>query len=107
MGPPARYFNIYAALPGHRAQWPIGSPAVFGSRVRDDAPAGSNLDGLVAFTQPIAPSPLLALEARLAWPLIPTVRDADRCPRVMAGLVPATHVFVYKGKMLEYRPAPA
>ncbi len=57
---------LRAALPGLRAQWPIRSLALFGSRVRDDARADSDLDVLVEFAVPIALSSFLALEERLA-----------------------------------------
>ncbi len=56
---------LRAALPSLRAQWPIRSLAVFGSRVRDDATAGSDLDVVVEFASPVALSSFLALEARL------------------------------------------
>jgi uncharacterized protein len=54
------------ALPGLRAEWPIGSLAVFGSRVRGDAGQDSDLDVLVEFSRPIPLSSFLALEERLA-----------------------------------------
>lgn len=57
---------LRAALPGLREEWPIRSLALFGSRVRDDATANSDLDVLVEFARPIALSSFLALEARLA-----------------------------------------
>jgi predicted nucleotidyltransferase len=57
--------SLRAALPGLRAQWPIRSLALFGSRVRDDATPGSDLDVLVEFARPVALSSFLALEARL------------------------------------------
>ena len=56
---------LRAALPGLRAQWPIRSLAVFGSRIRDDATVGSDLDVLVEFARPVPLSSFLALEARL------------------------------------------
>jgi predicted nucleotidyltransferase len=49
-----------------RAQWPIRSLALFGSRVRDDATPDSDLDILVEFARPVALSSFLALEERLA-----------------------------------------
>jgi predicted nucleotidyltransferase len=58
--------TLRGALPGLRTRWPIRSLALFGSRVRDDAAPGSDLDVLVEFTRPIALSSFLALEARLA-----------------------------------------
>lgn len=58
--------ELRAALPSLRAQWPIRSLALFGSRVRDDATPDSDLDVLVEFAQPIPLSAFLALEARLA-----------------------------------------
>ena len=58
--------SVRTALPGLRKQWPIRSLALFGSRVRDDAKPGSDLDVLVEFDGPIALSSFLALEERLA-----------------------------------------
>jgi predicted nucleotidyltransferase len=58
--------KLRAALPDLRAEWPIRSLALFGSRVRDDASPGSDLDVLVEFTGPVALSSFLALEERLA-----------------------------------------
>jgi predicted nucleotidyltransferase len=57
--------TLRAALPGLREQWPIRTLALFGSRVRNDAAADSDLDVLVEFTRPIALSSFLALEERL------------------------------------------
>jgi uncharacterized protein len=57
---------LRAALPDLREEWPIRSLALFGSRVRDDATANSDLDVLVDFARPVALSSFLALEARLA-----------------------------------------
>ena len=57
---------LRTALPDLREEWPIRSLALFGSRVRDDATASSDLDVLVEFAQPVALSSFLALEARLA-----------------------------------------
>ena len=54
------------ALPDLRAQWPIRSLALFGSRVRDDATPGSDLDVLVTFERPVPLSSFLALEQRLS-----------------------------------------
>lgn len=54
------------ALPDLRAQWPIRSLALFGSRVRSDATPNSDLDVLVAFERPIPLSSFLALEQKLA-----------------------------------------
>lgn len=54
------------ALPALREQWPIHSLALFGSRVRDDAVMGSDLDVLVEFAAPVTLSNFLALEDRLA-----------------------------------------
>ena len=56
---------LRAALPGLRAEWPVRSLALFGSRVRGDAGAASDLDVLVEFERPVTLSALLALEARL------------------------------------------
>jgi predicted nucleotidyltransferase len=57
--------RLRAALPALRAQWPIRSLALFGSRVRDDARQDSDLDVLVEFARPIPLSSFLALEDRL------------------------------------------
>ena len=57
---------LRAAMPELRAQWPIRSLALFGSRVRDDATPDSDLDVLVEFERPVALSSFLALEERLA-----------------------------------------
>lgn len=57
---------LRAALPELRANWPIRSLALFGSRVRDDARPDSDLDVLVEFDGPIALSGFLTLEERLA-----------------------------------------
>lgn len=57
--------TLRAALPGLRAQWPIRSLALFGSRVRDDATPDSDLDVLVEFARPVPLSAFLALEDRL------------------------------------------
>ena len=57
---------LRAALPELRAEWPIKSLALFGSRVRDDATEQSDLDVLVEFSGPIGLSGFLALEERLA-----------------------------------------
>jgi uncharacterized protein len=58
--------TLHDALPSLRAEWPIGSLAVFGSRVRGDAGQDSDLDVLVEFSRPIPLSSFLALEERLA-----------------------------------------
>ena len=57
--------TLRTALPELRATWPIRSLAVFGSQVRDDATADSDLDVLVEFERPVPLSTFLALEARL------------------------------------------
>ena len=57
---------LRVALPGLRERWPIGSLALFGSRVRDDATPDSDLDVLVEFAKPVALSSFLALEEWLA-----------------------------------------
>ena len=57
--------TLRAALPGLRAQWPIRSLALFGSRVRDDATPDSDLDILVEFARTVTLSSFLALEDRL------------------------------------------
>ncbi len=54
------------ALPDLRAQWPIHSLALFGSRVRDDAKPDSDLDVLVTFARPVPLSAFLALEQKLS-----------------------------------------
>lgn len=53
------------ALPALKAEWPIRSLALFGSRVRGDATTSSDLDVLVAFERPVPLSSFLALEQRL------------------------------------------
>jgi predicted nucleotidyltransferase len=58
--------SLRSAMPALRRQWPIGSLALFGSRVRDDATPVSDLDVLVAFTRPVPLSSFLALKERLA-----------------------------------------
>jgi predicted nucleotidyltransferase len=58
--------TLRTALPDLRTQRPIRSLALFGSRVRDDATPGSDLDVLVEFARPVALSSFLALEARLS-----------------------------------------
>lgn len=57
---------LRTALPSLRAQWPIRSLALFGSRVRHDATPDSDLDVLVEFQHPVALSSFLALEEKLA-----------------------------------------
>ena len=57
---------LRAALPELRQKWPIGSLALFGSRVRGDATPDSDLDVLVEFARPVALSSFLALEEELA-----------------------------------------
>jgi hypothetical protein len=57
--------TLRSALPDLRREWPIGSLALFGSRVRDDARPDSDLDVLVEFTQPISLFSFLELEERL------------------------------------------
>jgi predicted nucleotidyltransferase len=42
--------SLRSAMPELQRQWPIGSLALFGSRVRDDATPVSDLDVLVEFT---------------------------------------------------------
>jgi uncharacterized protein len=58
--------TLRAALPALRTEWPIRSLALFGSRVRDDFRADSDLDILVEFARPIPLSRYLALEDKLA-----------------------------------------
>jgi predicted nucleotidyltransferase len=57
---------LRAALLELREKWPIGSLALFGSRVRNDATPASDLDVLVRFDGPLPLSALVALEDRLA-----------------------------------------
>ncbi|MCX7382295.1 MAG: nucleotidyltransferase family protein [Alphaproteobacteria bacterium] len=57
--------TLRTALPGLRAEWPIRSLALFGSRMRDDMTAESDLDVLVEFSTPVPLSAFLALEERL------------------------------------------
>ena len=54
------------ALPDLRRRWPIRSLALFGSVVRDEARADSDLDVLVEFDRPIDMFAFLALEDALA-----------------------------------------
>jgi predicted nucleotidyltransferase len=58
--------RLRAALPNLRQRWPIGSLALFGSVVRDEATVESDLDVLVEFSQPIDLFAFLALEEELA-----------------------------------------
>jgi len=58
--------SLRSAMPELRRQWPIGSLALFGSRVRADATQLSDLDVFVAFIHPVPLSSFLALEERLA-----------------------------------------
>jgi predicted nucleotidyltransferase len=57
---------VRKALPDLRAEWPIRTLALFGSRVRQDATLISDLDVLVSFERPVPLSAFLALEQRLA-----------------------------------------
>jgi uncharacterized protein len=57
---------LRAALPGLRQRWPIKSFGVFGSVVRGEASAASDLDILVEFERPVGLSAFIALEASLA-----------------------------------------
>ena len=66
------------ALPNLRAQWPIQSLALFGSRVRDDATPASDLDILVTFDHPVSLSSFLALEQTLSDLTDPTRRSRLR-----------------------------
>ena len=54
------------ALPELQRRWPIRSLALFGSVVRDEATAASDLDVLVEFNQPIDLFAFLELEEELA-----------------------------------------
>ena len=58
--------QLRAALPRLRADWPIRSLALFGSRMRRDATEASDLDVLVEFDRPVPLSAFLALEAQLS-----------------------------------------
>jgi hypothetical protein len=58
--------RLRKALPALRAQWPIRSLGLFGSRVREDATPDSDLDVLVEFARPVSLSSFLALEERLS-----------------------------------------
>ena len=58
--------RLRAALPDLRQRWPIGSLALFGSVVRGEATAASDLDVLVTFDKPIDLFAFLALEEELA-----------------------------------------
>jgi uncharacterized protein len=57
---------LRAALPELRQRWPIRSLALFGSVVRDEATAGSDVDLLVEFERPVDLFAFLALEEELA-----------------------------------------
>jgi predicted nucleotidyltransferase len=57
--------TLRAALPDLRQRWPIASLALFGSVVRDEARADSDLDVLVTFERPVTLSVFLALEDEL------------------------------------------
>ena len=57
---------LRAALRDLRQRWPIRSLALFGSIVRGDAGAGSDLDVLVEFERPIGLSAFIGLEEALA-----------------------------------------
>ena len=58
--------QLRIALPRLRADWPIRSLALFGSRMRHDATEASDLDVLVEFDRPVPLSAFLALEAQLS-----------------------------------------
>lgn len=58
--------RLRTALPDLRRRWPIRSLALFGSVVRDEATAESDLDVLVEFDKPIDLFAFLALEEELA-----------------------------------------
>jgi predicted nucleotidyltransferase len=58
--------RLRAALPDLRQRWPIHSLALFGSVVREEATAASDLDVLVEFNQPVDLFAFLALEEELA-----------------------------------------
>jgi predicted nucleotidyltransferase len=57
---------LRAALPELRQHWPIRSLAVFGSVMRGEASATSDLDVLVEFDRPVTLSAFLALERQLS-----------------------------------------
>jgi|HubBroStandDraft_6_1064221.scaffolds.fasta_scaffold81787_4 predicted nucleotidyltransferase len=57
---------LRTALPELRRHWPIQSLAVFGSVVRGEASAASDLDVLVEFDRPVTLSAFLALERKLS-----------------------------------------
>jgi uncharacterized protein len=58
--------HLRAALPSLRQRWPIRSLALFGSVVRGEARADSDLDVLVEFDRPIDLFAFLELEDELA-----------------------------------------
>jgi len=58
--------RLRAALPELWRRWPIRSLALFGSVVRDEARAESDLDVLVEFERPVDLFAFLALEEELA-----------------------------------------
>src|SRR5271163_4583703 len=87
--------RLRAALPDLRRRWPIRSLALFGSVVRDEATAESDLDVLVEFDHPIDLFAFLALEeelADLAGRRVDLVSRAALKPhlgqRILAELVP-------------------
>ena len=57
---------LRASLPNLKRRWPIRSLAVFGSVVRGEASASSDLDVLVEFSRPLGLSEFLALEDTLS-----------------------------------------
>jgi predicted nucleotidyltransferase len=57
---------LRASLPELRQRWPIRSLALFGSVVRDEATARSDVDLLVEFEQPVDLFAFLVLEEELA-----------------------------------------
>src|SRR5579872_7400708 len=84
--------RLRAALPDLRRRWPIRSLALFGSVVRDEARAESDLDVLVEFDRAIDMFAFLALEEELAGRRVDLVSRAALKPhmgrRILAEALP-------------------
>jgi hypothetical protein len=86
---------LRAALPELRRHWPIRNLALFGSVVRGEADAASDLDVLVEFDRPVTLSVFLALERELSDL---TGRDVDLISR------PALKPFIGENVLREAVP---